>query len=280
MLPLSPIPEGADTVFLTCIGRIEDDALRNRLAAIKNDIISHDSEFAKAGASSTFFKLASHESVGTNVTKAEMISVYDHQMVPAVSRGRVYYDKIMALAKNRRCPLCGFGQVLTLDHYLPKTHYPGLAVCPRNLLPSCSDCNKTKLSTVPSCASKQTLHPYFDNVDGETWLHAKFETRTPVVVEFSVQSPPSWSAIQAGRVRHHFKAFKLASVYSTEASTELQDIKWRLTTLLNTCGPADVTSHLEEEATSRIKAGKNSWKAALYRALAASAWFCNVGCKG
>jgi len=280
VLPLSPISDAADAVFLTCISRILNVALRNKLAAVKNDIIRHDTEFVMAGTSSTFFKLASHDSVGASVTKAEMISVYDHQMVPPASRGRVYYDRILALTKDRRCPLCGFGQVSTLDHYMPKTQYPGLAVCPRNLLPSCSDCNKAKLNSVPNCASQQTLHPYYDNVDGEIWLHANFEKRTPVVVEFSVEKPKTWTTITAMRVRHHFRAFNLARVYSSEAASELEGIKERLTNLVDTCGAADVKSHLAEEAKSRAKAGKNSWRAALYRALAASLWFCHTGCKG
>ena len=280
MLPLTPIPDKADAVFLTCIGRIQDAALRNRLAAVTNEIVRHDLEFGNAGTASTFFKLPSHNAVGTNVTKAEMISVYDHQMVPAASHGRVYYDKIMALAKNRRCPLCGFGQVWTLDHYMPKTHYPGLAVCPRNLVPSCSDCNKAKLSSVPSCVSKQTLNPYYDNVDEVTWLHGKFENHTPVVVEFSVQKPRSWTATTASRVRHHFKTFNLARVYSSEAASELGEIKEELTNLLNTCGASAVETHLAEVARRRTNAQRNSWRAALYRALATSTWFCHTGCRG
>ncbi len=280
MLPLSPIADTADVVFLACIGRIQNAALRERLANVKDEIIRQEAEFTAAAASAMFYELESHDSVGGTVARAEMISVYDDQMVPIGSRGRVYYNKIMALAKHRRCPLCAFGQVSTLDHYMPKTLYPGLAVCPKNLLPSCYDCNNTKRNSVPGCASRQTLNPYYDNVDGDIWLRATFEKRVPVVVKFAVLKPESWSTMTALRVRHHFKAFNLARVYSSEAASELEGIKDRLTHLLNKCGVTGVKSHLEEEAKSRTNSSKNSWMAALYRALAASRWFCRTGCRG
>ena len=280
MLSLSPIIDTVDFVFLACIGRIRDDLLRNKLASITNDIIRHDADYAAAGRATSFYKLRSHTLVGGIVTKDELISVYDNQMVPQESRGRVFYDKIMALANQRRCPLCAQGTVKTLDHYLPKTHFPGLAVCPSNLLPACSDCNKLKLAAAPTCASKQTLNPYYDKVDGVTWLQAKFKNRTPVVVEFYVKKPNEWSKMTAMRVRHHFKVFNLAQVYSCAAAVELEDIKEYLTNLLNKGGASDVKKHLRDQAASRTVARKNSCGAALYRALAASSWFCRHGCRG
>jgi hypothetical protein len=280
MLPLSPIADSAESVFLTCIGRIKDDALRNRLTGIKNHIIQHDTDFVAAGQAATYYMLRSHDSVGGTVTKDELISVYDHQFVPATSDGRVFYNKIMALAKHRRCPLCAYGTVTTLDHYLPKTHFPGLAVCPKNLLPACSDCNKRKRAALPHCASQQTLNPYYDDIDGVVWLQAKFKKRTPVLVEFYVQQPKAWNKITAMRVRYHFTAFNLAQVFSSQATIELEDVKEYLTNLLNRGGETEVQRHLLGEANSRSAACKNSWRAALYRALAASSWFCHTGCKG
>lgn len=280
MLHLSPIPDSVDTVFQECIDPVEDVDLRSRLNGIKAIITKHDADYVAAAEKSNFYTLPTHDTVGGTVSTKEMAWVYDKRMVRSGTRGRVYYDKIMALAKHRKCPLCGHGRVSTLDHYLPKSEYPGLAVCPKNLLPSCPDCNKTKLAAVPSCASKQTLNPYYDDIDGEIWLHAKFEKRTPLVVEYSVVKPKSWKPMMALRVRHHFKTFNLAQVYAEQASSELEDIKSRLTKVLNKCGPDGVRDHLAEEADSRGDANKNSWRAALYRSLAANDWFCSTGCKG
>jgi len=280
MLPLSPIPDSVDVVFHDCIDTVDDDNLRTKLRGIKASIIEHDTDFVKAAKAARFFTLPTHDMVGGTVTAKEMAWVYDKRMVPANTPGRMYYNKIMALAKHRRCPLCGHGSVTTLDHYLPKSEFPGLAVSPKNLLPSCSDCNKRKLAAVPSCASQQTINPYYDRVDGEIWLHAKCEKQTPLVFKYFVVKPKLWPTMQERRVRHHFKAFNLAQMYAEQAALEFEDIKSNLIDILNKCGPNDVRSHLSEQADSRTKASKNSWRAAFYRAISASNWFCTTGCKG
>jgi hypothetical protein len=283
MISLSPINTSASDVFLECVGRVRDKKLRGRLTSIVNHIAQHEKDFDSAGTSGAFFTLPSHDMVGDSVTKAEMVDVYTQQMVDPRSRGRVYYDRIMAIATNGRCPLCGHRDVSTLDHYMPKTSHPGLVVCPKNLLPACSDCNKVKTDDVPTCASKQTLNPYYDNVDNSIWLIAKFRKTLPVIVEYSVAEGGSAVAMRpmtARRLRYHFKTLRLARLYSMQATGELGNIKQFLTNLLNSSSWEDVRDHLSEQAASRAAAARNSWQTALYRALAESKWFCSVGCRG
>ena len=58
------------------------------------------------------------------------------------SRGKLkgkYYDKLMSLSKNGKCPICGVGQISNLDHYLAKTLYPVYAITPVNLTPMCRE---------------------------------------------------------------------------------------------------------------------------------------------
>lgn len=280
MMTLSPISATAETVFLDCVARVQNVATRTKLTGVSNLIGQHEKDFDTAGKAGQLFKTRPHDDVGS-VTKAEMIMVYEDQLVPQASRGRVYYDEIMELAAGK-CPLCAHRDPSSLDHYLPKTKFPGLAVCPKNLLPACSICNKGKLAKVSSCESKQTLNPYYDNVDKEIWLVAKLNDALPIVVEFSVAkkiSPTAMSSMTARRLRHHFAEFKLARLYSSQAVSELADIQLRITNLLDQCGAAEVHAHLAEEAASRTAAAKNSWRAALYRALSTSRWYCSGGCR-
>jgi hypothetical protein len=279
MHPLSPISDKAEDVFLGCISKVKDKGLKAKLTTIKADIVKQDRDFVRAGGKAKYFELPSHTTVGA-VTLKEMVAVYDQRMVPLSSPGRVYYDKIMALATHEMCPICGHGRVMSLDHYMPKMLFPGLAVSPRNLLPSCSDCNKAKLDSVPTCESKQTINPYYDNCDGEVWLTAKVKKVVPVVIEFSVSPPKSWTRAMARRARYHFAVFKLGRMYSSQAAVEVLDRREELANLLKAAGPSEVKKHLASEAASRTANRRNSWRAALYRALFASNWFCSVGCKG
>src|SRR6266446_4463738 len=57
-------------------------------------------------------------------------------------------------------------------HHLPKSRYPDLSVSPINLVPCCMDCNTNKRAIFPTSGQEETLHPYYDNFEGEKWLQA------------------------------------------------------------------------------------------------------------
>jgi len=202
----------------------------------------------RRGAAATYYKLTSHDSVGANVTKNDMISVYNDQMVSAASRGACILredhgsSQVSALSSLRPRHSDHARSLHAKKHFIPV-----LAVCPNNLLPACFDCNKAKLNAVPPCASQQTLNPYYDNVDGVVWLHAKFEKTYPhrcpvfrqeaegVEDDDSHAGPSSLPGVQAR-----------AGLFHPRAAVELEDIKDRLTRLINTCGASVVRKHLAE----------------------------------
>jgi 5-methylcytosine-specific restriction endonuclease McrA len=65
------------------------------------------------------------------------------------------------------CPSCGEdGAPGTLDHYLPKEHFPELAICLINLTPMCNRCQGEKSSDyLTESGVRMFLHPYFDVID-------------------------------------------------------------------------------------------------------------------
>ncbi|KGH12736.1 hypothetical protein P608_10320 [Comamonas thiooxydans] len=62
------------------------------------------------------------------------------------------------------CPACGEdGTPNTLDHYLPKNHYPEFSITTVNLFPMCDICQGWKgVKTVNDTGKRLFLHPYFD----------------------------------------------------------------------------------------------------------------------
>lgn len=81
-----------------------------------------------------------------------------------------YLYSILVKMRNEHnllfCPTCGEdGSPGTLDHYLPKTEFPELAVCLVNLTPMCSTCQGKKSSNyLTDGGVKAFLHPYFDDI--------------------------------------------------------------------------------------------------------------------
>lgn len=203
--------------------------------------------------------------------------LYDDRMAHPRSSGRRVYDQIKLAAPNDACPLCGIRRVSTLDHYLPKAHFAMLSVTPLNLIPSCSECNKAKLDAAPAKKETQTLFPYFEDVSGVQWIQCSVITEAPATVRFAVTEPPHCSSILINRVRHHFEIFKLGELYSHHAINDMTSIKWLLRQLFNQLGYQGVRNYLQDHATSARKASINSWKAAMYDALAESEWYCTGG---
>lgn len=276
-----PLDDAGD-VFVTCISRIRNNVknnnLKDRLALVKPNIVAAAVEFESAASTNTLHTLMPQDNIGS-VKREEMINVYTERMAKKDSAGRQTYDKLLASPLHSRCPLCGQREVRQLDHHLPKASYPALAVVPANLIPSCYDCNNAKSDARPISAEYETIHPYFDDIESDLWLHARVIEESPTGIQFFVKAPENWNDVKSKRVKHHFKTFKLSSLYTSLAADEISGILYYLTQLFSKTGCQGVKDHLSEVATSREKVYLNSWQTAMYKALADSDWYCSGGFK-
>lgn len=264
-------------VLDSCAAGLRDRGLARRLAGVLPALEEAELDYATLGPDARLFEILSTDDVDTTVSSAEMSTLYKGTLARQGSRARRFYDRLKTAAPNDICPLCGQRVVKTLDHYLPKATYPGLALTPINLVPACSDCNKSKLDRQPSGAEDQTLHPYFDDVDGVSWLFAEIRQSSPPAAIFSVQPPPASDAITAARLRIHFQTFGLGELYAAQAGSEMVSIRFALAEAASARGVEGVQSLLAHQARTRSLAARNSWVAALYTALAESVWFCSEG---
>lgn len=266
----------AGEVFETCISKVRDVALMAQLQAVRPVVEAEAADYdAKATVAQLYLK-NSHDHVGA-VSGDEMVKVYTVRMVPKKSKGRPIYDQIMAAPMHGRCPLCGIGTVNTLDHYLPKTHFPVYSVTPNNLVPACSWCQKAKGEYFTDQEEKQLLHPYFDDIDDEVWLEAEVVAGAPAGFRYFSSPPDHWMPATKGRVVAHLKELNLPVLFSSNAGSRLSEIRARLVGLHQKGGEAAVRAYLQEELASIEADHKNSWAAAMYRAAVASDWFCNGG---
>ena len=141
-LPLPTYNPG--DVYLNCIEKVRNVDLKARLTAIRNLIVQASDEFGEKVTRGQLHTIIRETLIQGNVTSAELEGVYD-RMVRKESAGRRIYDKLIIASPLGICHLCSHREVTQIDHYLPKSEYPRLSVVPINLVPSCSDCNKSKL---------------------------------------------------------------------------------------------------------------------------------------
>ncbi|MDX8124412.1 hypothetical protein SKZ59_21785 [Janthinobacterium sp. GMG2] len=266
----------AQDVFDICVTMVKNPALRAQLEAISTDIKKAAICYDTDAAAKTLYLTPLTAKI-RKVNGDELVKVYTLRMVPKKAKGRQIYDRILSAPVNGRCPFCGIGTVNTLDHFLPKTHFPVFSVTPNNLVPACTWCQGEKMEYFATTAGGQLLHPYFDNFDQDIWLAADVVKGSPAAFRYHVSPPAHWAVNDKARVAAHLKELNLGLLFSSNAGSRLAEIRGRLVKLHNLGKMNAVRSHLEEELASMEEECKNSWVAAMYRAAVASNWFCDGG---
>ncbi|MDW3689198.1 HNH endonuclease signature motif containing protein [Cupriavidus sp. CV2] len=279
MRKISRPTHDANEVFELCVNSISDMSLRERLLNIGPKIAHGYTEYDDFATATQLHAVPQilgkndHIAIG-EVTKGELKGLYTSHMVPDGKPARRIYDELRALAQ--KCPLCGIGQVKTLDHYLPKSKYPQYSVLPINLVPACRDCNTEKLANTTEEAHNQTIHPYFDGAHFFTdrWVMAEIQQTSPVSVVFYSEPPASWDDISKLRAAAHLSSYKLTDRFSIEVATEISSLQYILTEAPDSHTRRDL---LLTRFEAYQKISKNSWQTALHHALSDSEWYCDVG---
>lgn len=265
------------SAFNTCISRVRNHELAARLANAAPTVATASTQFDAAARDHRLQDIVVHNIVDPDITVSEMEKVYTQRMAKSGAPGRDIYDELFSSAPGGRCPLCMQRFVATLDHHLPKAHYPALAVAPLNLIPACSDCNKAKRDAVPANAEVVPLHPYYDNLGEDIWLTATVIELRPTALRFQVRRSGAWDDTLYARVNNHFRSLGLAALFASEAAEELLHIRHQLQ-ILRDADPEDgVRMEMERRAESCAAARNNGWRSAAYRAWSESDWFCAGG---
>ncbi|WP_216332524.1 HNH endonuclease signature motif containing protein [Rhizobium sp. X9] len=214
--------------------------------------------------------------VGT-LSKVDFTELYDDGMVGSSGRARKVYDDIL-VSTNGHCPACGgLGTASTLDHYLPKAHYPAYSVFPGNLVPSCKDCNLGKNALQMTGLGEQPLHAYFDDPKffRERWVHAEAIREDIISFRFFCSPPAGWSQTDKERVIGHFRAFSLGRRFRKAAGAAVGLLIDQRRNTLTKLSKDDFQFHLQHSSNYPLD-DLNGWSRTMYACLAATPWFYNA----
>jgi hypothetical protein len=179
----SPIFD-VEVLFMESVSTVSNAALKSELEDCLDILKIAETDFDDKFKTFEIHLIPQLNTVKGSIGKKEMKIVYDYRMVSPKMPGRPYYDKIIKSAPNGKCPLCSVRTADTIDHYLPKMKYPVYALTPITLVPSCTICNEDKHTSFPTKSEEQTLHPYYDDIDGVPWLHATVIPTSPVTIDY------------------------------------------------------------------------------------------------
>ena len=142
-----------------------------------------------------------------------------------------YYRKIRSSQKI--CPYCNYfiREVRQLDHFLPKSIFPSLAITVKNLVPICKDCNELKGDYFSKGNLKQLIHPYYgiDIEEISEFLKCKIIEQDNIGFKFYINKLDEWDSITFENVKFHFEKLKLDELYLADFQSDfnivLDDLK-------------------------------------------------------
>lgn len=262
-----------ENVFKLCISKVHTKKTREILETCLPEVIKLSNEYELLGEAGQLHTLQDNTCATLGIDKDHLIRVYTYRMVDTEQPGRDIYNKLLSHTPHSMCPICSQRKVSSIDHYLPKSLFPSLAVAPVNLIPACDPCNKKKLDKVANTYENGTLHPYFDIYLGTRFLYAKVMETTPPVIQFYVDPPREWEESLKTRIYNNFDFFGLNDLYSVHAAEEITG----QTDVWDELSPDELKTTLLKQARSREKKNPNAWQVAMYDGLAQSDWFCGGG---
>ncbi|WP_427036603.1 HNH endonuclease [Cytobacillus pseudoceanisediminis] len=260
-------------ILIKCVEGIEDKDLQRNVYNNITNFLKRAENYKELANIGKLFNIDGD--LKDNFSYKQMIFLYGK--LRDSKHARIYYDYL--LGTSIECPYCGIQLSASIDHYLPKKHYPMYSIDPVNLVPCCSDCNSKK-SEHKQLEGEETFHPYFDKMSEHQFLFAKTEeVEGNVAFKYYLQKPVDLSDEQFIKLENHFEKLELEEFYSILASKEIHTQIYELKKLYDKGGGEEVANCLEDIYLTNLNTAINSWKTALYEGLRNDTWFCNNGIK-
>lgn len=249
-----------------CAESIRNEERKKRYIENSDYIYQESALLDKCAEIGELNQIKKEETVNNVLSAIDMIDLYEQKFAKHPAVKPLYYDKIMGLAVNGKCPICGIGQVSTLDHYLAKSLYPVYTVTPINLIPVCKDCNFSKLDFKTSDDDKALLHPYYDNIDNIEWLCAEIIKEGDEITALYFVNKHINERLYK-RLQNHFLIYKLKKAYAVQAATEIAENRTMWKNKYDQLGGEGLIDILKESLESKEQYMRNTWNTALLRAL-------------
>ncbi|ELY2473211.1 HNH endonuclease [Cronobacter sakazakii] len=205
-----------------------------------------------------------------------MKGFYTNQLVGKEGVCRDEYNKLLASAPRKKCPMCSESIVTSLDHHVPKQTYYSYAVNPKNLVPICSRCNEAKKNTMPNRVDKQFIHPYYDDFSNFSWFEMVFINNDPIEIMFCCKPNNHLNPEAQAKLKSHFSRLKLDELYASNAIVKLEDMKNTFLPFLATQDWEAVEEEIDN-CLDMVSRRPDSWEYALYSRLLNERWYIEGG---
>ncbi|AVH43731.1 HNH endonuclease signature motif containing protein [Agrobacterium tumefaciens] len=279
MFPIQAPTLSGQAVFDACTPRTTDTELIEKLTRTSASIAIAEADFRAAmesGDPSKYFMRARQPFACEGNALGDL-----YRRVLRGGNERATYDKLIYAGNERPCPICGASIAGSLDHYLPVSSAPELAVVPINLIPTCVPCNSDKREHTPTTLNECLFNPYFDDWTSYAMLDASVSHVGGVRVVYYLKKPEGCPDDVYLRATKTFEIYKFAKNLPVAAAIAFRSVKstcaFHVNILPTESRPGVIERWLRHQEKELSAKNPNDWQAAMYRAFANSQWFLNGG---
>jgi hypothetical protein len=163
------------------------------------------------------------------------------------------------------CQNCAINQVNSFDHFVPQIDFPEFSVNPKNLFPSCTECNSKKSRIWKEDGKRKFLNLYLDELPTVQYLFVdiEFENGLPIA-KFKVENINGINNETFELLKNHYDKLDLCNRYSSAIDETVTNTIISINEGLNSMSKDELRIvNLERQEKSKLAFGHNYWKAIL-----------------
>ncbi len=239
-----------------------DPTYKTRLVAMDVNVTAQYQIYETAFATNNLVTTSPHPHNPTE--RADLLNLYSYKAklirelkteITTTSSGRVIST----------CQNCTINAVNSLDHQLPKEEFNEFVVNPKNLLPTCTECNSYKGVFWRDGGRRLFLNLYLDILPNERYLFTDIQfVNNTFRITFFVKNTNGIAAPLYDLIESHYTRLHLCRRFSENIDKVIIPFVNAIKPNLGTLTLAEVTTNaLETERLNKLAFGFNFWESLL-----------------
>ena len=247
---------------LAAKNRTENDPNYNaRITLLRSNILATYTAYDDSFATDNLISMAAHGYIAP--AKDDLLKMYAYKNKPF----QKLKTAITTTAKNRiinTCQNCTINEINSFDHLLPKDEFPEFAVNPKNLFPSCTQCNGYKSTVWRHNGATLFLNLYLDTLPIEQYLFVEVTVTDTIDAIFVVENRNNINPQTFALISSHYRRLHLTDRFrlnKDDVVSELINTIKEMSLLLTEQQIREVL--INKSNRDRQNLGNNHWKSIL-----------------
>lgn len=241
----------------------KDPGYHTRMATLDNDIKTLFAAYDTAFNNSNLTSLKAHGYVDPHKNDLSKLYSYRSQLLQKLKIEITTIDQERLI---NTCQNCTINSVNSFDHVAPQAKFCEYSVHPKNLFPSCNECNGYKSDTYSNNNSPRLfLNLYIDSLPPEQYLYTTLNiTQNLVEVKFYLANNYGINNSMFDLLEHHYDKLRLLTRFTENMDEVITSLKNTILVGLESQSEADIKDMVVKRcALDKKYFGSNFWKSVL-----------------